>query len=100
MVCLPAMAGGFSAQPGVAVDEESAERRFLAYAWPMGSRGPKEVYAVDQHERILVSPNLNAKELRFVGPFHAPSCDAAVTDESFSAWRGKAPRATLPGDTP
>ncbi|HYO93925.1 MAG TPA: hypothetical protein VER33_05405, partial [Polyangiaceae bacterium] len=34
IVCLPTPAGGWTARPGDAIDEEAAERRFLAYAWP------------------------------------------------------------------
>jgi hypothetical protein len=98
MVCLPTRQGGWTASPNAAVDEEAAERRFLAYAWPMGSGGPKPMYVTDQHEAIRVSDNVEAGELRFVGPFHAPDCDLALSDQSFVPWRGKAPRASLPGD--
>lgn len=100
MVCLPTLQGGWTAQPGAALDEEAAERRFLAYAWPMSAGGPRPTYVIDQYEALRVSENVAGGELRFVGPFHPPECDVALTDPSFVAWRGKAPRASLPGDTP
>ncbi|HVJ18327.1 MAG TPA: hypothetical protein VM686_23065, partial [Polyangiaceae bacterium] len=55
VVCLPTVGGGFSAEPKARVDEEAAERRFLAYAWPSSDRaGLAQAYFLDEHERILV----------------------------------------------
>ncbi|MEZ4224420.1 MAG: hypothetical protein R3B13_25955 [Polyangiaceae bacterium] len=100
LVCLPGRNGAFTANPKAALDDEAAERRFLAYAWPMGPRGPRQAYAVDQHEAIFVSENGSGAEPTWAGPFHAPTCDALTSGGGFRPWRGKKPRATLPGDVP
>lgn len=98
-VCLPKAGGGFTAQPADAVDEELAERRFIAYAWPSGS-APGLVSAVmlDEHENISLAPARPG--LRF-GHDAPPRCDDAVAPETrgdWQAWRQKKPRQTLPGD--
>ena len=103
IVCLPKPGGGFSARPGDPIDEEAAERRFVAYAWPAAATksGPTETYFIDEHERILVAENRSGTELRWAGPSFAPACDAALADSSrdaFAPWRGKKPRDVLPGD--
>jgi hypothetical protein len=102
IVCLPSAAGGFSAQPDQAVDEERAERRFLAYAWPAATGGPTEAYFIDEHETILVHDNRQpGGVLRFAGQFHPPPCDSALSEpDRWTSWRGKQPRASLPGDRP
>src|SRR5690606_12458298 len=47
LVCLPRRGGGFTARPGEPVDDELAERRFVAYAWPVSeSLGLSEAYFV------------------------------------------------------
>ena len=105
MVCLPKLGGGFSAQPQDAVDEELAERRFIAYAWPSGSApGLTRAVALDEHERISLAPSLpasaNRPALRF-GAAAPPSCDDAVapqTRDAWRPWRQKQPRHSLPGD--
>jgi type II secretory pathway pseudopilin PulG len=70
-VCLPLQGGGWSATPGARVDDELAERRFLAYAWPAASTAGKfdEAFFIDEHENILVAA-LPAGVL-------PPACDAA-----------------------
>lgn len=99
IVCLPTPAGGWTARPGDAVDEERAERRFVAYAWPAATGGPTAAFFIDEHETILVSENLEAGAPRFAGQFFPPRCDSALTDPgAWSAWRGKKPRTELPGD--
>jgi hypothetical protein len=102
IVCLPRQGGGWTARPGEAVDEERAERRFLAYAWPSaGARGLVDAYFLDEHERILFAPNGAPEALRpRIGPDRPPACDDAVassTREQWQTWRGKRPRDTLPG---
>jgi len=105
IVCLPKLGGGFSAQPQEAVDEELAERRFIAYAWPSGGApGLTHAVALDEHERISLAPSLPAAGsrpgLRF-GVSTPPSCDDAVAPETRGAWRPwrhKQPRQSLPGD--
>lgn len=91
-VCLPLASGGWSARPGDALDEEAAERRFVAYAWPGGDSPFSSAYFIDEHENIRVSP---AGALRG----EPPRCDAALTGPPWPAWKDKKPRAELPGDT-
>lgn len=107
IVCVPRRGGGLTADPDAPVDEEKAERRFIAYAWPRASgRTVHAAYAIDEHERILVSPNVEPgkpNEPHFAGPSFPPPCDAAVaraTRADWKPWRGKKPRLRLPGDEP
>jgi hypothetical protein len=99
IVCLPKLGGGFTAQPNDAVDEEIAERRFIAYAWPSGTApGLGYAVALDEHERISLAPAKNGQRYGFGAP---PPCDDAVAPETrsaWTAWRHKQPRQTLPGD--
>lgn len=102
VVCLPGADGKLTARPGDPIDEEAAERRFVAYAWPLsGGLGLKEAYFTDEHERILVTENLDpaGAPLR-LGPEQPPSCDDALatgTRAAWRPWRGKKPRTHLPG---
>lgn len=102
VVCLPRRGGGWTADPSEPVDDEAAERRFVAYAWPStADRGLSEAYFLDEHERILFAPNAAppASRLR-TGPERPPRCDDALapeTRERWQVWRGKRPRDTLPG---
>lgn len=99
IVCVPRQGGGFTAQPGDAIDEELAERRLIAYAWPSGTApGLESAVALDQHEHIWLAPS--RKGLRF-GAETPPTCDdvvAPATRDAWKPWRGKQPRRTLPGD--
>jgi hypothetical protein len=101
MICVPAAGGGFTSDPNAALDDEAAERRFVAYAWPSGrAPGLERAYFIDEHERILSAPS--DSELRF-GAEHGPACDdalASATRDDWRPWRGKKPRATLPGAAP
>jgi hypothetical protein len=101
LVCLPVPGGGFSAHHDDPVDEEAAERRFLAYAWPSAAAAPHSAaFFMDQHERILESDNKAGTTLRLVGPAAAPACTDILTNPtSWHPWRGKKPRTSLPGDT-
>ncbi len=102
IVCLPKQGGGYTAQPGERVDEERAEREYVALAWPEAAgQGPREAYFMDQDERIMVHPNLDGQELRWAGAFFPPPCDAALAASSASEWRpwrDKRARPTRPGD--
>lgn len=100
LVCLPAAGGGWVTRPDGAIDEELAERRWVAYAWPESSKGPHvEAYFIDEHERILTFANTGPDGARILGgPEHAPACDLALGDARFVPWKGKKPRAELPGD--
>ncbi len=98
VVCLPKLGGGFTAQPGDAVDEELAERRFIAYAWPSGTApGLGNAVMLDEHERISLAPAKVGLRYGYAAP---PSCDDAVapaTSAAWTAWREKQPRQALPG---
>lgn len=98
-VCLPTNAGGLSSDPLAAVDDERAERRYVAYAWPSGrAPGLERSYFIDEHERILSAPAENGVRR---GKEHAPSCDDALaqrTEKDWRPWRNKKPRTELPGE--
>jgi hypothetical protein len=105
IICLPARGGGFTARPEDAVDEESAERRFVAYAWPAAEgRGLREAFFIDEHERILFARSAAPQgAAERAGAVRTPACDDAFAPKSREAWqiwRGKRPRDTLPGDRP
>jgi hypothetical protein len=99
IVCLPKQGGGFTASPNDAIDEEQAERRFIAYAWPSGhAPGLASAVMLDEHENIALAPAQAG--LRY-GSASPPSCDDAVADATrgaWTAWRDKHPRQSLPGD--
>lgn len=99
IVCVPRAGGGFTARPGDAIDEELAERRFIAYAWPSGTApGLTEAVALDEHERILLAPSRPGTRFGFATP---PPCDdvvAEATKGAWQPWKKKQPRTTLPGD--
>jgi len=99
IICVPRAGGGFTAVPGAPVDEEVAERRFIAYAWPSGrAPGLNEAFALDEHENILLAPALPGLRL---GAGTPPPCDDAVapsTRAAWSPWQHKKPRRGLPGD--
>lgn len=100
-VCLPRAGGGWTASAGTPVDEELAERRFVAYAWPKSAAvGLSEAYFIDEHERILEYDNSRAAPSeRYVGP-PGPACDAALrAPAAWKVWMGKKPRTSLPGDS-
>jgi hypothetical protein len=98
-VCLPTRSGDLSSDPGAAVDDELAERRYVAYAWPSGrDPGLERAYFIDEHERILSAPAKNGVRS---GRENAPRCDDALmakTKEDWRPWRKKKPRTELPGD--
>jgi len=98
-VCLPTPTGELTSDPAVSVDDERAERRYVAYAWPNGrAPGLERSYFIDEHERILSAP---AQPGVRTGRDHAPRCDDALrgpTEKDWKPWRGKKPRGGLPGD--
>ncbi|MFZ9890137.1 MAG: hypothetical protein ACO3JL_21775, partial [Myxococcota bacterium] len=111
---VPHREGGGTAQTGVEVDDEQAERRWIAYAWPLEEgHGERPVVFIDEHERILVMENRAPGPVYFGlespppydAALRAPRIDAeAATDETgqdkglWRRWKDKEPRASLPGD--
>jgi hypothetical protein len=100
IVCLPLRSGALGAAEGDVFDDERAERRFVAYAWPAAASGRIEsAFFVDEHERILVSKNDDGKEPRYLGADYPPPCDAALKNSGeWQTWMNKKPRSSLPGD--
>lgn len=92
LVCLPLRGGGWSALPSAELDEEAAERSFLAYAWPDASGRFDDAFFLDQDENI---------QQLAVPEGVALSCDSARALTGWQPWRGKRPRpGPLPGSTP
>jgi hypothetical protein len=94
-ICLPAPGGGWSATPGGSVDEEAAERRFLAFAWPSSAPVFDSAFSIDEHEniRVVKLPEPSAAGARRF----AASCADAL-GRPWQVWKNKKPRADLPGD--
>jgi hypothetical protein len=86
-LCLPLTGGGWSAREGT-VDDELAERRFVAYAWPDAGGSFERSFFIDEHENIRVVESRGAPA----------SCEAALGGAAWPAWKNKKPRAELPGD--
>jgi hypothetical protein len=107
VVCLPTPAGEWSGQASAAVDEEKAERRFVAYAWPEPGSGFEHAFFIDQHENILAAPwpGVGSPAGAGAGPASPGlSCASALgapgsVASAWSVWRGKQPRSGLPGDS-
>ena len=88
-VCLPLRGGGWSAKASAELDEEAAERRFIAYAWPDADGRFDEAFFLDQDENIQQLALPEGTSL---------SCDGAETLAGWKPWRGKRPRpGPLPG---
>jgi hypothetical protein len=103
IVCLPAASGGFTARPDQAVDDELAERRFVAYAWPSElAGGVGAAFFADEHERLAVIEPPRGTPPPFIGAARPPSCDAAIGPHAgdWKPWKNKQPRERLPGDKP
>ena len=102
IICLPGKDAPWVTQPGDPVDEEAAERRWIAYAWPAQTGlAHTAAYFIDEHERILESDNLGKEGVRLVGAESSPSCDEALaleTAKNWRLWQGKTARPDLPGD--
>jgi hypothetical protein len=94
-VCLPTPEGSWSAASGTDVDEEAAERRFVAFAWPESPAPFDSAFAIDEHEniRVVELPRAAAGTRRF-----AASC-AEAQGRPWQVWRNKKPRPDLPGDS-
>lgn len=102
VVCLPSPGGGFTARPGDPVDEELAERRFLAYAWPTeATPGLFIAFFADEHENIRVLELPKGAPAPYLGAGRPPACDAALGADHlpWAVWKNKQPRKKLPGDS-
>jgi hypothetical protein len=102
VVCLPTPSGGWTARPDEPVDDELAERRFVAYVWPSeAARGMTTAFFADEHERLLVLDPPRGAPAPYLGRDHAPACDAALGKDglAWKPWKKKQPRKTLPGDS-
>lgn len=101
-VCLPQRAGGWSADPQSAVDEERAERSFVAYAWPQAATTFDRLFFIDQNENILTAapaPPGTSEAARGLGLTCEAALGAAKAQE-WAPWRDKKPRpGPLPGST-
>jgi hypothetical protein len=101
LVCLPLPGGGFGADEGREIDEEAAERRFLAYAWPITQGAGRSAFFLDEHERILsADASFQPGHEKRSGHGHPPPCDDALapaTRAEWRPWRDKKPRRHLPG---
>ncbi|HEY4157660.1 MAG TPA: hypothetical protein VGM29_06165 [Polyangiaceae bacterium] len=99
-ICLPKRGGGFTARPEDGVDDERAEREFVAYAWPAErGHGLDRAYFLDEHERILVADSREQEPRRLIGVDAPPACDDALapaTAGEWRSWRHKQPRHSLP----
>lgn len=103
IVYLPKRDGGFTTDPAE-VDEEAAERRWIAYAWPVADgHGERNAVFINEHEMIRVHPGQTGA--RFIGSENPPPAESALSNGAASdgpagwpAWKDKQPRATLPGD--
>lgn len=101
IVCLPAASGGFSARPDQAVDDELAERRFVAYAWPSElAGGIGAAFFADEHERLAFIDPPRGTAPPFFGAARPPACDEALGPHAadWKPWKNKQPRERLPGD--
>ncbi len=104
-LCLPAARGGWTALPDADVDEERAERAFVAYAWPAPGAPFEQAFFIDEHENILsldLGELFGGRPLSEVPEAFGLSCESALGAgrERFRPWRGKQPREGLPGAAP
>jgi hypothetical protein len=102
-VCLPLAAGGWSAVPGSSLDEERAERSFVAYAWPAPGAPFNLAFFIDEHENILsldLSEQFGKGDRAAVPEAFGLTCESALGAgrQRFRPWRGKRPRENLPGE--
>ncbi len=101
IVCLPTPAGGWTARPDDPVDDELAERRYIAYAWPTrAATGMNTIFFADEHERLLILDSPRGAPAPYLDTEHPPACDAALGGDGapWKPWKNKQPRKTLPGD--
>lgn len=104
LICLPTKEGGWATHHAADIDDEAAERRWIAYAWPsQAGLGHSAAYFINEHEEILESSNLEQDGLRLVGAQAPPPCDDALGENKAAQWRvwnEKTRREALPGEKP
>jgi hypothetical protein len=84
-VYLPTLSGQASAEPTASFDDERAERRWIAYAWPLAKgTGDCSVLYIDEHEQILIFDN-NGEQQQYFGLERMPKFDAALSASSVDA---------------
>ena len=93
-VCLPQTDGHWTTEAGPLLDEEAAEREFVAYAWPDTGARFEHAFFLDESENIQSVPIKD-------GPLSCDSARGPGARTDWAAWRGKRPRpGPLPGDHP
>jgi hypothetical protein len=97
-LCLPTPGGGWSAASGTPVDEETAERRFVAFAWPENPGPFTTAFSIDEHENIREAALPAAGSVEGARRF-AASCAEALQELPWQVWKNKKPRPELPGDS-
>jgi hypothetical protein len=103
-ICIPRSSGDWSARAqGGDVDEELAERRFVAYAWPAAGGRSDRAFYIDEHDNIGEAPWSETGDAGGAGrvagePFDCSSAVDPRTRAGWTAWMGKKPRENLPGD--
>ncbi len=108
-------AAGFVTEADQGVDDERAERRFVAYAWPLSAGAGAKAAAIDEHERVVWSDN-DAPGQGYRGLDATPAAGAALARPdattfvtpaqpgqdggTWKPWRNKRGRRDLIGDRP
>jgi len=84
VVCLPTTDGGWSAKDTSPVDEEAAERAFLAYAWP--ARENLIAYVIDAKARVFFRDNLGHEADPYIGQLRPVPCNSIVDRAHRGEW--------------
>ena len=84
VVCLPTTDGKWSAKDTASVDEEAAERAFLAYAWP--ARENLITYVIDANGKVSFRDNLGRETDQYVGQLHPVPCNSVVDEAHRGEW--------------
>ena len=93
-ICLPQLDGHWSGAAGPGLDEEAAERQFVAYAWPDTGARFEHAFFLDQSENIQIATLPRGAAL------DCGSARGQGTSLAWAPWRGKRPRpGPLPGDS-
>jgi hypothetical protein len=94
VICLPQRDGQWSGEAGPGLDEEAAERQYLAYAWPDAGARFEHAFFLDQSENIQTAQVPKGSAL------DCGSARGLGARLEWVPWRGKQPRpGPLPGDS-